>query len=223
MTGLSVVSAGAAHIDRKEYLLLSPVTVLCAQPRNELLRKAIHTLIACVPMLVKTFGLSPTLMLLAAGIFIYSCADCMRLSGRSLGSITRMTTATMRPREADSLVIAPITLGAGALCALLLFPPAVAEIAIYALAFGDSVAGIVGTFFGATRVPGTSAKTWEGSLACMLVVFVIGYLATRRPLFSIIIAVSAMLAELYSGKDMDNLTVPISVGASVQLLLLLNL
>ena len=57
--------------------------------------------------------------------------------------VSGLTVAAARPGDAG-FVLGPATLGLGAMLALLLYPLPASAIAIYALAFGDAAASVVG-------------------------------------------------------------------------------
>ena len=101
---------------------------------------------------------------------------------------------------------------------LLLYPNPAASIAIYALAFGDGLSSLVGKTFGSLRIPFTGGKSVEGSLTCLLAVFVASYAVTNDAPHSFAIAVAAMLIEAAPTKDLDNIVLPVLVGAIASLL-----
>jgi dolichol kinase len=111
-------------------------------------------------------------------------------------------------------------LGLGALLALLLYPSPAASIAIYALAFGDGFASLIGKIFGRCRPDFMLGKSIEGSLACFGAVFVTAYGVSRSFKAAVIAAVTATLVEALPLKDYDNIALPISVGFVVQLFIL---
>jgi len=78
------------------------------------------------------------------GILFYTCAESLRFLGFSLPVVSSLTAAVLRKKEQGRFALAPVTLGLGALLALLFFPPLPAAAAIYALAFGDSASLLIG-------------------------------------------------------------------------------
>jgi dolichol kinase len=109
-------------------------------------------------------------------------------------------------------VLGPVTLGAGAFLALLLFPPQAAAIAVYALAFGDGTASLAGKFFG--RVPFLFEKSLEGSLACFLGTLISAALVSREWRTALIIAAVTTAAELIPVRDWDNIIIPLAAGSA---------
>jgi len=195
----------------------SRTAVLAGELRGELVRKSLHMLIAFVPSIATIAGVGPTLAILATGVLFYSGAEFVRLQGGSIGFITTLTVVASRPRDWGRFVLGPVTLGVGAMLALLLYPAPAAFLAIYALAFGDGLASVVGKLFGSVRIIG--GKTLEGSMACFVAVFTVSIGLTRHFGASILIAGAATVLELLPTDDMDNVILPIGVGLIATLLL----
>jgi phytol kinase len=178
---------------------------------TEIVRKSLHFLIACVPALA-SLNLSLTMVILASGTLLYAYAETLRLQGRQVAFISTITMRAARIRDHGQFVLGPITLGLGAMLALLLYPEPASFIAIYALAFGDGFASLVGKIFGRILIPFTGGKTVEGSLACFLVVFIASYRLFGNPTGSLAIAATATLLEALPIKDYDNIILPVGVG-----------
>ncbi len=112
-----------------------------------------------------------------------------------------------------------MTLGIGALLSLLLYPLPAASLAIYALAFGDGFASLVGTMVRGPRIPLSRGKTLAGSMACFLAVFIVTLGVTSSPRDSLILAASATVLEAFPAGNFDNVLLPFGVGLiAVQLL-----
>ena len=186
--------------------------------RTELFRKGIHMMVALVPA-AASINVSITLVLLAAAVIVYSISETSRLNGRAIAMISGITVAAARKRDAGGIVFGPVTLAVGAMLALMLYPSTEAAVAIYALAFGDSAASLVGKFFGRVRIPGFGNKTLEGSFACAAAVFISTYAVTDNVSASISVAVSATLIELVPIKDLDNLLIPVGTGITALIVL----
>lgn len=178
---------------------------------TELIRKSIHLLIGLVPTLA-TWNFGITVSLLSAGILIYSYSELLRLQGYEIAVISKITALAARRRDAGRFVYGPVTLGLGALLALVLYPEPAASIAIYALAFGDGLSSLVGKAFGSIRIPFTGGKSVEGSLTCYLAVLSASYAVTGNAPRSAAIALVAMLTEAAPTKDLDNILLPAIVG-----------
>jgi dolichol kinase len=140
------------------------------------------------------------------------------MQGYRVPLISKVTTLAARRRDGDHFVLGPITLGLGALLALLLYPNPAASLAIYALAFGDGLSSLVGKTFGSIRLPFTGGKSLEGSLTCLVAVFIASYSLTRDAARSFVVALSATLIEAAPTKDFDNIILPVAVGAIATIL-----
>lgn len=185
---------------------------------TEIFRKSIHILVAFVPA-IASINLELTQIFLSSAVVIYSICELMRLNGRQVVLISGITAAASRERDKGHLVLGPVTLAVGAMLALMLYPMKVAEIAIYALAFGDSAASLVGKLFGKIELPGFGKKTLEGTLACFAAVFSVTLMISRNISGSIVIAAVATLIELIPVKDLDNLLIPVGTGLAAVMIL----
>jgi dolichol kinase len=186
-----------------------------AELKTELIRKNIHFLIALIPFMAGVNKLV-TVCILVIGTLVYSYMEYLRLSGVKIPLISSLTSISSRPRDIGRFVTGPVTLGLGALLALLLFPSPVAAIAIYALAFGDGFASLVGIFFGNNRPVFLRGKSVEGSLACFTAVLISAYGVFGNVRVAVVAGLTAMIVEALSFGDYDNLTLPITVGIMVQ-------
>jgi dolichol kinase len=186
----------------------------------ELIRKTIHMSIALVPLLAAVAGRSFAFILLSGGCLFYAYAEYLRVHGSNVVLVSKLTVMAARPRDLGTYVIGPLTLGLGAMLSLLLYPETIAAIAIYALAFGDGFASLVGKSIGQIKLYPISDKSLEGSLACFAAVFFVTYRITGSAEKSLLIAITATAIELLPLKDFDNLFLPIGVGLiSSQLIL----
>lgn len=187
--------------------------------RTELIRKSIHLSIALVPFVVEIFGTATTLALLAAGTVFYSYAEYRRRLGFTTPIITRITELSSRKRDLNTFVLGPVTLGLGAMLAILLYPNPAATIAIYALAFGDGFAALIGRVFGRLPIIGTGGKTFEGSMACFVAVMIAAWVVIPDPRLVVSVAIAATLLEMMPSNDADNLILPFGTGLVATLLL----
>jgi len=217
--------AGNYSTDRTKHLYLpvfvnSPVAVNTVKNfgelRTEIIRKSIHFLIALSPSMA-AISRPFTVFFLMVGTLGYALMEYLRLSGVKVPVISSLTSMASRSRDIGHFVMGPVTLGLGALLALLLYPSPVAAIAIYALAFGDGFAGLVGKFFGKWRPAFLFGKSIEGSLVCFFAVFVSTYAVSGSVYISVTAALTAMVVEAMPLEDYDNLVLPVTVGLVVQL------
>ena len=183
--------------------------------KSEVIRKTFHFLIALVPIMAG-INKAVTVALLVTGVLGYTLMEYLRLCGIKVPLISSLTRMASRPRDIGHFVMGPVTLGLGALLALLLYPSSAAAIAIYALAFGDGVASLVGKFFGKWRPGFLFGKSIEGSLACFFVVFISAYAVCGSVNVALIAAFTAAVVEALPLEDYDNIAIPVAVGLVVQ-------
>lgn len=185
--------------------------------QQEACRKIIHSLIVFVPF-IAGYSYALAYLLLFCGIIVYSWSEYQRLAGRYVPVLSDIKEKAFRTRDVDHFAKAPVTLALGAMGALALYPMPAAAVAIYALAFGDTAACLVGKSIGKTKIPGTG-KTWAGSAACLTTVFVLA-LSTSGCSASkaFAVALAATLTELFPVKDYDNLLIPLVTGLMFVLL-----
>jgi len=184
--------------------------------RTEIVRKSIHFLIALCPSMAainKTF----TVFFLILGTLGYTFMEYLRLSGIKVPVISSLTSMASRSKDIGCFVMGPVTLGLGALLALLLYPSPAAAIAIYALAFGDGIASLAGKFTGKLRPSFLFGKSVEGSMACFIAVLISTYAVSGNINISIVAAFTATAVEAMPLSDYDNLAIPVTVGIAVQL------
>ena len=179
--------------------------------RTEIIRKAIHLLVALVPVLA-TYNLYLTVGLLAGGTLLYVFAEKSRREGHRILFVSDLTIVASRDHDEGRFVMGPVTLGVGAMLALLLYPLAASTIAIYSLAFGDSVASLVGKSVKSVKIPFTGGKTIAGSAACFIVVFAVAYRLSGDLPASLVIGISASVFEALSVGDLDNIMLPVGTG-----------
>ncbi len=183
--------------------------------KSEVLRKLIHFLIALAPVLA-SYNRPITMGLLIAGTLFYTFVENLRMAGIRVPVISRITVRGSRSRDQGRFVLGPVTLGIGALLALLIYPSPVASIAIYALAFGDGFASLVGRIFGNIRPAFLMGKSFEGSLACFAAVYVSAFLVSQNSQIAFAAAITAAAVEALPLEDYDNIVLPITVGFVVQ-------
>jgi dolichol kinase len=186
------------------------------EARTEIIRKSIHFLIALSPGMA-AINYPLTVLMLMSGVLGYTVMEQMRLKGVVVPIVSAFTSMASRPRDRGNFVLGPVTLGLGALLALLLFPSPAACIGIYALAFGDGFAGLIGKLFGRVRPAFLCGKSLEGSMACFVAVFFSAYLVSRSYTVSLTAAVTATMVEALPLEDYDNITLPLIVGFAAQL------
>ena len=182
--------------------------------KSEIVRKAIHFLIAITPSMA-AINRPFTVIFLMIGTLGYTVMEYFRLLGIKIPVVSSLTSMALRSREIGHFAMGPVTLGLGALLALLLYPSPVASIAIYALAFGDGFASLVGKIFGKWRPAFLCGKSIEGSFACFTAVFISTLAVSGSIRISIAAAFTATVVEALPLEDYDNLALPVTVGLVV--------
>jgi len=186
--------------------------------KTEVVRKAIHFLIALSPGLA-AINYPLTVLALMAGVLGYTFMEQLRLSGVKIPVVSTLTAMASRPRDMGVFVLGPVTLGIGALLTLLLFPSPAACIGIYALAFGDGFAGLVGKLFGKIRPAFLFGKSLEGSAACFAAILITSFLVSHSFAVSFTAALVGTAVEALPLEDYDNISLPLIVGVVANLLL----
>jgi dolichol kinase len=159
-----------------------------------------------------------TLVFLMMGVFVYIFLESLRIRGVSVPFLSSLTAQASRPRDKGHFVMGPVSLGLGAVMVLALFPPQTATIAIYALAFGDGFASLLGRPFGRIRPNFLFGKSVEGSLACFSAAFYCAWSVSRSLSISLIAALTAALVEALPLEDLDNIVMPLAVALVVSLI-----
>lgn len=198
-------------------LYANPKSLVLHNIQKELVRKAIHLMIAFIPTLA-AWNFTFTVSLLICGILSYTYSEYMRSIGKYIFLVSDITMFASRDRDKGHFVLGPITLAFGALMALLLYPHPAAAIAIYALAFGDGLSSLAGKLFGLKKIPFTGGKTIAGSFTCLAAVFLITFHLTNSLVYSLVIAFVATALEALPSRDLDNIIIPIGTGLVASLL-----
>lgn len=179
---------------------------------KEIIRKSIHLCSGFIPLLLLYFYW-PTIVLLVFAVIIYSICELLRMKGFVIPLVSKITEAAARKRDEDKFVLGPVTLVCGILVAALVLPYDAARVGIFALAFGDGCASLVGKTIGKIKIPHMGGKTLEGCLACCIAVFIATFFVTNNALLSLFIGLFTMVIEVLPLFDFDNLIIPVSVGS----------
>ena len=185
--------------------------------KSEMTRKLMHITIALIPT-VTSWNVKVTISLLVTGLLIYSVNEKARFNGRNGGIISRLTVIAARPLE-SGFVWGPVTLGLGALSALIYYPGVAMDIAIYSLAFGDSIASLAGKYLNRKVRINIGSKTLAGSLSCFLMVCWISSFHFDSMWKILVCAFTATLLEMFCVQDADNLFIPVGTGFIASLLI----
>jgi len=110
-----------------------------------------------------------------------------------------------------------ITFYTGCFLSIALFPANVAIASITILALGDSLATVIGKFFGKHKLSINKEKSWEGSITFFIASFLILIFFIKNPLNILVVGAVTTLVEMLPRID-DNITVPLSVGILMSLI-----
>ena len=178
---------------------------------KELFRKSIHICSSFVPLfLSKAYW--PVIILLNVALVIYSLSEFLRMRGYTIPLISKITEIAARKRDENRFVLGPVTLVIGILIAALILPLQGATVGIFALAFGDGTASLVGKLIGKVSIPGAHGKTVAGSLACFTAVYVSTFCVCQNTLWALVVAFCAMMIEVLPLADFDNVLIPVCIG-----------
>lgn len=180
---------------------------------KELVRKMIH-ISSCFTVLLAHFFPVATKIFLLFGIAFYVLCELLRLNGKHVPVVSSITQIASRKADEGRFVFGPVTLGIGLLLSLLFFEQKISTLAIFSLSFGDGLASLVGKIYGQKHFKLVRKKTFEGSLACFIAVFVSTLFVLKNFWQSLVIALVATITELIPLKNLDNIVIPLLVGLS---------
>jgi phytol kinase len=209
--------SGSLSVKKSQGLLTAVKAI-----RGEIVRKLLHFVVALVPVMA-SIDKSLTLLILGTGVIFYIIVEQLRQEGVYVLAISDLTIYASRDRDRGRFVLGPVTLGLGAMLALALYPEPASRIAIYALAFGDGFASLIGKLVKGVKLPFTRGKTLAGSLTCFVAVGIIAWRILGNPVHALATAAVAALLEALPTEDLDNIILPAGTGLFVSLLLGLSL
>ncbi len=177
---------------------------------QEMRRKALHILIAFVP-LFSGFLYFPTLVALFSLIVVYMISEFLRINGYSFPFFGKITRSSIRKAEERGFAFGPVTLVLGAMLSTLCFSASIASAGIWIVAFADTAATLVGRKLGNHRLPYNKKKSLEGTLAAWIVAFFCG--RVYFPLFPALLTASfSSMIESLPLRALDNLFIPLGTG-----------
>ena len=184
---------------------------------TELIRKALH-ISSAVTALSAQCWYKQTIAAIIGISVLYGISEWLRMHHYNMFCIAALTRLAARERDKGHVVYGPLTLAAGVLLALVLYPLRIAKIAVYALAFGDGLAGLIGKTFGKTPLRFMRDKTVAGSCACFVAVACTSFAVSGCVWKSVLLALLTALIEMLPLKDYDNLFIPLIVGLAALVL-----
>ncbi|MDR1363167.1 MAG: phosphatidate cytidylyltransferase [Spirochaetaceae bacterium] len=198
--------------DEGMFFTLEDASAVIQNLKSECIRKSIHFLIAFIPLLLAATSRSFVILVLIFGIILYIYLENLRLSGVEIPFFSNIVRKASRPRDNNRFVLGPVTLGLGALFALVFLPKTAADIAILALAFGDGLASLIGRVFGRVRPAFLLGKSLEGSISCFFGVLIVAWYVCGNVKASFASAIAATVFEALPLEDYDNIVIPLAAG-----------
>ncbi|MGB9853716.1 MAG: haloacid dehalogenase-like hydrolase [Candidatus Bathyarchaeales archaeon] len=186
--------------------------------KNEVFREAIHACGLTVPILSSLAGRYAIALLILAVTFLYVASEVAMMNGKHIPIISSITRHAATPTEIYEFATAPIFFAFGILFTLLLFPTPASSLAIVIFAIGDSTAAIFGKIFGKTTLSFNKGKTLEGLIAGLFFSFLAATVYVN-PLKALAGATIAMFVESLPLPISDNLTVPLTTGALLTIII----
>ena len=102
-----------------------------------------------------------TLKLLIIITILYTFAEWVRLNGIRIPVLNFITRLCVRLGERRRFALAPLTLSSGIILSLILFPKLIACTVIMIVACADSMATIIGMFYGRVKLHIIVKKAWK--------------------------------------------------------------
>lgn len=185
-------------------------------PSDEVKRKTFHLLSL---IYIAAYWVLPKMLVLkgmGVVVIVVLAGDIVRLRIPAFNTwILAVLGGVHRKHETNNMSGLPWTL-LGSFFTILLFPDRhIVMTSFMYLALGDAFAALFGKKFGKHKL--IKNKTWEGSIACFLVCFVIGLLFLSWPL-AILGAVIATVIEIVPWPLNDNFWMPLVSAAALTIL-----
>jgi len=180
----------------------------------ELKRKAIHFLGLSVPLLYCTAGKEITLVFVGIAAGCALLMEIGRFKWERFNEVVFQIVGRYAREHEQSKVTGATYYAVAAFLAVGFFSQWVAISSLLFLTLGDSAASIVGTRYGHHKI---FEKSVEGSVACLAVCTVIGWILLKWVGLSG--ALAATVIELLPIPVDDNLRIPVAAGGLMQLLL----
>lgn len=187
---------------------------------KELFRKSMHipfVLAAALVSRAPQYNRPAELALVGLGI-LYYILEQLRMKSVHIPLLSRIQKIALRENENARFAYAPLTLLLGISLSMELYIQPVAIASIIAVTIGDAFAAIAGTALPRTpRVLWNKKKTYAGMLANAVSVGAVCAFFFDSWTVIIITAVSSALVESLDLEHVDNIVVPLFVGAMLYL------
>ena len=186
---------------------------------REISRKAIHIFNIIIPIFhIYIFKNKIDMIVFLATMVIFCFFIEIFRNQNSLISkfFEKYLSFMMRSFEKQGSLTGSTWVFVGALITIILVPQPFSILALFFLAFGDTLAALVGMKFPFINI---GNKTLSGSLACFIMCLFVGFIFDFEISIDIILvgAFSATIAELISIKINDNISIPVLSGCAMYL------
>lgn len=178
----------------------------------EMIRKGIHLFALVIPIGYSLVSFPVAMVGISVSAAVSILIDISRFNQWKLWHLlSSLLTPIIRDHEIKGGFTGASYILTTSAIMIALFPKAVAIASITYIIIGDTAAALVGRKWGRHRIIGK--KTFEGSSACLLSLVAVSFLIPGLPtIVAVAGALAATLAETFSGKLDDNLTVPVISG-----------
>jgi dolichol kinase len=184
---------------------------------GEVFRKLIHLGAIAIPAGYYFLGFSVVMPVLFLALSVSLIMDYIRLFGHehSRAFVYKYLGIMIRPCEKKKLVGATYIL-TGSILTIFLFDKPIAIAAIAFIVVGDTAGAIIGRLWGRVRF---RAKSLEGSVSFFLACCLVAIIIPGIPFWVMVIgAIAATIVEAITLHIDDNLIVPISAAAIMQVI-----
>ena len=186
---------------------------------REISRKTIHIFNILIPLFhiyIFKNKMDMIMFLSAMLIFCFFIEILRNKNSFILKFFERYLSFMMRSFEKQGSLTGSTWVFAGALITIILVPQPFSLLALFFLAFGDSIAALVGMKFPLIKI---GSKTLSGSLACFIMCLFVGLILNFEVNLKIILigAFTATIAELIPIKINDNFLIPVLSGCVMYL------
>jgi len=186
---------------------------------QEIRRKSLHMLTILAPIIYNLAPYNTSLIILASLVIIDLIFETIRLLYPTINKILlKLFEGTYREREKENVSTFIWTLS-GIFLTIFLFSDNknIVTLALLYLAFGDSVAAIIGVIFGKIKL-GSRGKSLEGSLAFFAIAFICG-LFFVEPIYAFLSAFIGAAIEFLPLPVDDNFVLPIFTAGLLSILI----
>ena len=186
---------------------------------REISRKAIHIFNILIPLFHIYIFKNKIDMIVFLSAMVIFCffIEIFRFQNSFISKIfIRYLSFMMRNFEKQGSLTGSTWVFVGALITIILVPQPFSLLSLFFLAFGDTLAALVGMKFPFIKI---GNKTLSGSLACFIMCLFVGIIVDFEISSEIILigALSATIAELISIKINDNILIPVLSGCAMYL------